>query len=335
MKSFYRSCVKSNANSNSHCPNNRTPNLFNTGHSQASSVPSRSPKQKQKNLQEECKERYNYARKCGRPPPDDCYDIKLALGDTGKCPLKFSGGDNNSQLFHLCDNEVISLANTCGEITLSRQCLDNDGMFGDNRYQNMKNLKKQKAMQKKIDKKRGKERYKECKKNAKQIKKKYKDREKMRATNEKDYFKRCLKLEKQKLDAAKQRYKEKKAIAKTKMKENKKKNKKRLKKLNERLKQRCEESKVKDPNDPKSDSDTGDSINLDDPMDWNSGSALPCETEVECFSLTNMLEKPVFGCRAPNQVCVGGKSRPLTAMGMSQGVTGPLSKRQATPCKLR
>uniref|UniRef100_A0A8D8TSR5 Uncharacterized protein n=1 Tax=Cacopsylla melanoneura TaxID=428564 RepID=A0A8D8TSR5_9HEMI len=256
-----------------------------------------------------CKEKKKYQQKCGRPP-DDCYDIKLAMPPVSGaskftrliCPT--SAGDTGSQMFHLCDNEVISLANTCGEITLSRQCLDTV----EEDYENMKRAQKADKNKKKENKKRGKERFKQCKKSAKQIYKKYKDREKLRAANEKDYYKKCLKQEKEKVKAAKKKYKEKKKIAKQKMKQNKKKNKERLKKLKQRLKQRCQEMKSRDPHDPKTDTDSCDSMEFDDPMDLVNNDP-PCDGELTCISLTKMMmgncnNKPIYGCRAPDQICV-------------------------------
>lgn len=330
MKSFYNSCGPCQTkplDTRNGC-DKQSPSYGKSCFKPSTCPPTFPYKPPTKTPMEECQDKRKKNLKCGRPP-DDCYDIKLAIppmnGDGGVkfnrlfCPT--SAGDTSSQIFHLCDNEVISLANTCGEITLSRQCLEDEDT-----YEAMKQNKDVEKKKRKNEKKKGKERFKQCKKNAKQILKKYKDREKQRAANEKEYYKKCLKLEQKKVKNAKQRLKEKKKLAKDRMKHNKQKNKQKLKRLKQRLKQRCEEMKTRDPNEPRTDSDDCDSMDLEDPMDI-SAVGPPCDGELTCYSLSTINEKPVYGCRGPTQVCVGNLANPC-----QMNTTAVSAKMPCAPC---
>lgn len=77
---------------------------------------------------------------------------------------------------------------------------------------------------------------------------------------------KCLKNEKNKLKMAKQKLQREKELAKAKMKRNKKKNKQKLQRLKQRSTQRCQDMKLRDPNEPRLDSDSDRSLEFEDPM---------------------------------------------------------------------
>lgn len=215
-------------------------------------------------------------------------------------PPPLQSGDVYS-MFDLCDNEVLSLANTCGEITLSKQYIENEDDYEDMKYQ-----QKEKKSRQKMEKKRAKERFKQCKQKAKMILKKYKDREKQRKAREKENFKRCIDQEKKKVKAAKERVKLVKKCTKDKKKENNQKSKQKLKRLKARLKSRCEDLKYQNPDQPGEDS--CDSMDYEDPT--NVMDELPCD-QMECFKLESRSATPKCGCKTPRQCqpCGGNNSQ--------------------------